>query len=200
MDASACCAVTLLLYVYFFFFRFVLCVYIFNPRDEGRGGEGFGGERGERGDGKKKGLDVVSSKTVILLFHQIHERQSAPRHSDYFFAWLLQRSKDLCNIECQQTWSLLSEVGHVHDRKCWIRNGREVVEPKSNGWDPRFRGLIRGEGKKRCIFFFSFRYSASIFISLCRIKVPSRFRLCDIDFIGHYVASGPRTMFLGLPK
>lgn len=146
MDASACCAVTLLLYVYFF--RFVLCVYIFNPRDEGRGGEGCGGKGG---DGKKKGLDVA--KTVILLFHQIHERQSAPRHSDYFFAVLLQRSKDLCNIECQQTWSLLSGVGHVHDRKCWIRDGREMVEPKSNGWDPRFRGLIRGEWKKICIFF-----------------------------------------------
>lgn len=41
----------------------------------------------------------------------------------------------------------------MHDRKCWIRDGREMVEPKSNGWDPRFRGLIRGEGKKRCIFF-----------------------------------------------
>lgn len=185
--------------VLFFFFRFVLCVYIFNPRDEGRGGEGCGGKGG---DGKKKGLDVVSSKTVILLFHQIHERQSAPRHSDYFFAVLLQRSKDLCNIECQQTWSLLSGVGHVHDRKCWIRDGREMVEPKSNGWDPRFRGLIRGEGKKICIFFL-LRPSViqhQIFISLCRIKVPSRFRLCDIDFIGHYVASGPRTMFLGLPK
>lgn len=132
-----------------FFSLCFMCLYLQSTRrGEGRGGEWCGGKGG---DGKKKGLDVA--KTVILLFHQIHERQSAPRHSDYFFAVLLQRSKDLCNIECQQTWSLLSGVGHVHDRKCWIRDGREMVEPKSNGWDPRFRGLIRGEGKKICIFF-----------------------------------------------
>lgn len=131
----------------FFFALFYVSI---SSIHETRGGEGRGvGGRG--GTVKKKGLDVA--KTVILLFHQIHERQSAPRHSDYFFAVLLQRSKDLCNIECQQTWSLLSGVGHVHDRKCWIRDGREMVEPKSNGWDPRFRGLIRGEGKKICIFF-----------------------------------------------
>lgn len=68
------------------FFFFALSYVSISSIHETRGGEGFGGERGERGDGKKKGLDVVSSKTVILLFHQIHERQSAPRHSDYFFA------------------------------------------------------------------------------------------------------------------
>lgn len=37
-------------------------------------------------------------------------------------------------------------------------------------------------------------------LQLCRIKVPSRFLLCDIEFIGHYVASGPRTLSLGLPR
>lgn len=46
-----------------FFFRFVLCVYIFNPRDEGRGGEGCGGERG---DGKKKRAGCCRFKNCNL--------------------------------------------------------------------------------------------------------------------------------------
>lgn len=53
------------------------------------------------------------------------------------------------------------------------RVDRDMVGQKSK-WVPRFCGLIRGEGQNICIFL-SFRYSASILISLCRIKVPSRF-------------------------
>lgn len=187
------CAVTLLLFCVPF--CFALCIYILLSRE---------------GDVEnlKKRAGCARSKIIIFAVPP-NPRKAVSAET----RWL----SLCCTIMRQKVfffWMSADMETAVRSGSCawsgnvWIELVEIWLNKKANGWSPRFRGLMCGEGKKICIFVFFFSF-LSLFplisidfdqFSLCRIKVPSRFRCVTSNSSATMLLVDPGLCSWVLPK